>query len=229
MTPMPSRGDRRRRSGEEILAAARELFAETGYERTTIRAVAARAGVDPALVMQHYGTKDALFFAASRFAEHRERLMHSSVDTLSSVLATDMLTHFEDSEQGEASRALLRSCFTHEAASELVRAKSCDRARIIGSKMVGDEVELRAAMVQALLTGVAVSRYLTDDPVLREADPDDIARLLETALRVLITPPSEPSVAGDTTDEPASAPVTSGTAASCATVPGPAGVGATTP
>jgi DNA-binding transcriptional regulator YbjK len=45
----------------EILAAAREIFAESGYDRATIRQIAARAGVDPALVHHYFGTKDQLF------------------------------------------------------------------------------------------------------------------------------------------------------------------------
>lgn len=61
-----TRDERRRRSETAILGAARALFAETGFERATIRAVAARAGVDPALVMQYYGSKEGLFAAATR-------------------------------------------------------------------------------------------------------------------------------------------------------------------
>ena len=47
-----------------ILAAAREHFAAQGFRRTTIRAVAGDAGVDPALVHHYFGTKDDLFVAA---------------------------------------------------------------------------------------------------------------------------------------------------------------------
>jgi len=47
-----------------VLDAARELFAELGFERTTMRAVAARAGVDPALIYHYFGDKDGLLFAA---------------------------------------------------------------------------------------------------------------------------------------------------------------------
>ena len=50
---------------DAIAAAARELFASVGYRRATIRAVASRAGVDPALVMHFYGSKEGLFRAAT--------------------------------------------------------------------------------------------------------------------------------------------------------------------
>jgi AcrR family transcriptional regulator len=50
---------------ERILAAARQIFAELGYDRTTIRAVAAAAGVDVGLVMHYFGSKGLLFAQAA--------------------------------------------------------------------------------------------------------------------------------------------------------------------
>src|SRR4051794_41498222 len=63
-----SREERRRRTERCILQEARRLFAEDGFERTTIRAVARRTGVDPALVMQYFGSKEGLFAAAMKGA-----------------------------------------------------------------------------------------------------------------------------------------------------------------
>ncbi len=60
-----------RRSSAEtkavILAAARERFAESGFERATIRAIAADANIDPSMVMRYFGNKDQLFAAAADF------------------------------------------------------------------------------------------------------------------------------------------------------------------
>ncbi|MDT5208004.1 MAG: hypothetical protein QOF67_419, partial [Mycobacterium sp.] len=47
-----------------ILAAARQRFAESGFERATIRAIAADANIDPSMVMRYFGSKDQLFAAA---------------------------------------------------------------------------------------------------------------------------------------------------------------------
>ena len=47
-----------------ILEAAREVFSESGFERATIRAIGARAGVDPALVHHYFGSKHSLFVAS---------------------------------------------------------------------------------------------------------------------------------------------------------------------
>jgi AcrR family transcriptional regulator len=51
----------------DILAAARVRFGSDGYERTTLRAVAADVGVDPALVIRYFGSKQDLFAAAAEF------------------------------------------------------------------------------------------------------------------------------------------------------------------
>src|SRR5436309_1453926 len=47
-------------SREDILRAARKLFAERGYQGATVRAIAAEAGVDAALVVHFFGTKATL-------------------------------------------------------------------------------------------------------------------------------------------------------------------------
>src|SRR3954467_7363828 len=67
-TPPRSRADQRRGTEARILAAARDRFAESGYQRTTIRSVAALAGVDPGLVMHYFGSKAGLFSRAAAAA-----------------------------------------------------------------------------------------------------------------------------------------------------------------
>jgi AcrR family transcriptional regulator len=63
----PPRRGRRPGSGDtrgEILAAARELFAAHGFERTSMRAIARQVHVDPALVLHYFGTKENVFLSA---------------------------------------------------------------------------------------------------------------------------------------------------------------------
>ena len=79
-----------RRSSEHtkavILAAARERFAESGFERATIRAIAADANIDPSMVMRYFGSKDRLFAAAADFDLQLPDL--SGWGTRTSVLAS---------------------------------------------------------------------------------------------------------------------------------------------
>jgi len=64
--PTTTRAARRAATQARILDAARQEFGDRGFEATTVRGVASRAGVDPSLVLQHYGSKSALFTAAIR-------------------------------------------------------------------------------------------------------------------------------------------------------------------
>ena len=80
---MPRTGRRPGESGtrERIADAARVLFAEQGFDRTSVRAVAAKAGVDPALVHHYFGTKQRLFLEAVDFPIDTQRSIESlSID-----------------------------------------------------------------------------------------------------------------------------------------------------
>jgi AcrR family transcriptional regulator len=83
-----TRDERRKRTEAAILEAARALFAETGYERATIRAVAGAAGVDPALVMQHFGSKEGLFAAAARWSDDAQTVMTASREQVPAAACT---------------------------------------------------------------------------------------------------------------------------------------------
>ena len=125
---MPARSDipvtreeRRRRTEAAILDAARQLFAEVGYEKTTIRGVAGRAGVDPALVMQYYGSKDGLFAAAAHAIAERKQVSEVPRDELGLQALKDLFQGFEDEQSRCAHFAVMRSCLTNESARAVMR------------------------------------------------------------------------------------------------------------
>ncbi|WP_019924994.1 TetR/AcrR family transcriptional regulator [Nocardia sp. BMG111209] len=178
---MISKSERGRRSRDRILDAAREIFAERGYERTTIRAVAAAAAVDPALVMQHFGSKQQLFTACVRDAvpapESRDPLEYA-LDMLSTRLEKEPTT----------SLALLRSMLTHpEATDELRRALEEQQARFATGIDAPDR-NLRADLIGALILGVVLNRHLLRPSALAGADPEQILDILRPCLRELTGP-----------------------------------------
>jgi AcrR family transcriptional regulator len=184
-----SRNERRRRSEAAILAAGRQLFAERGYERTTIRAVADVAGVDPALVMQHFGSKEELFAAAARRGVPLDELVAADRDELPRAALQHALHAFDDPETRAASEALLRSCLTHPAAQVIMRDQVLRDAQVrVAATIGGPDAELRAAMVNALTLGMTISRYLLEVPAAAAADPADLERVLGPALRALVDP-----------------------------------------
>ncbi len=188
MTTAPSRDERRRRTEASILDAARALFSDTGFERTTIRGVAARAGIDPALVMQYYGNKEGLFAAAARWHVDQSSILDADRDELPVAAIRDLLSHFEDAADGKSAAALMRNCLTHPAAAKVMRDQVlCDRAATVTAKIDAPDAELRAALFGATMMGLGMARYLIELEPLASASREDIERLLAPALAALLT------------------------------------------
>jgi AcrR family transcriptional regulator len=189
-SPVP-REERRRRSEAAILDAARELFAEAGFERTTIRAVAARAGIDPALVMQHFGSKEALFAASTRWSKDHQTILTATPDSFASAAIDDLLSHFELGEHREAAVALMRNCLTHPTALAAMRDEvMCERKAAVAAGLTGEDAELRAGLFAACMVGLGMARYLIKLEPVASATAEELHRLMEPALRALVEPPS---------------------------------------
>jgi len=124
-----TREERRRRTEAAILDAGRELFAELGFERTTIRGVAARAGVDPAL-------KD--LFRTFEDPQTRDGAV---------ALIRNCLTH-------DTARDIVREeviCQTQASVAKTIGGPDAElRAALIGSSVVGLIVSRYLLQVPAL-------------------------------------------------------------------------------
>ena len=181
-----SREERRRRTEACILQEARRLFAEEGFERATIRAVAGRTGVDPALVMQYFGNKEGLFAAAMKGAHGGGTARTAPREEIPSAVLHDVLAKFETDDR-EAAVALLRNFLTHPEANRIMRDEVLcsvikDLARTIG----GTDAELKAALLMSCVAGMALARYVLELPGLAGADRADVERLLRPALQALL-------------------------------------------
>lgn len=187
-----TRDERRRRTEAGILVAARELFAQDGFERTTIRAVASRAGVDPALVMQHYGNKEGLFAEAARWHTDRfESALTASPEELPAAALDDMLGKMEAGQDREATVALMRSCLTHPVAAKVMRDEvMCDRMAAMKAALVGADADLRAGVFAAVMMGLSMARYLLEIEPVASASHEDLHRVVEPVLRAIVDPPT---------------------------------------
>ncbi|MFF9812269.1 TetR/AcrR family transcriptional regulator [Streptomyces sp. NPDC014006] len=184
-TPPPSRADRRRATETRILDRARELFAERGFDRTTIRAVATAAGVDPALVMQYFGSKRELFTQAV------QTLPAPPADLGSDALVDQLLGTLGLKLGGlpEGALAMMRSMLTDPAAAEYVRdALGRQIAGIGGALPEAEDAELRAALVVTALLGITIGHQLLGLAPLSDAPADRVAALLRPAVRALVEP-----------------------------------------
>jgi AcrR family transcriptional regulator len=174
-----SRAEQRRATQARILTSARRLFAESGYDRTTIRAVATAAGVDPGLVMHYFGSKEQLFAraieagAAPQVGGTAEEVSEQLLDRLRGSLA----------EEPVESLALLRSMLTHPEAAQEIRVSSRAYKDNISQAIPDEEADLRAAVVSAALIGVVLGRHLIQLDHLVDADPERIVDILRPAVR----------------------------------------------
>ena len=180
-----SREERRRRTEATILQAARELFAELGFERATIRGVASRAGVDPALVMQYFGSKEGLFSASARWHVDQKRISRASRGDLPHTVLEDLLASGED----EGAMALLRNCLTHDAARDVVRDEViCETHATVARTIGGPDAELRAGVLAGLVLGMTIGRNVMKVPALADASREDLERVLLPLIEGLVDP-----------------------------------------
>ncbi|MGW7170942.1 TetR/AcrR family transcriptional regulator [Streptomyces sp. NPDC054884] len=185
-TPRQSRADRRRATEVRILDSARELFAGRGYERTTIRAVATAASVDPALVMQYFGSKRELFGQAVQALP--APLTAADGDELVDQLVASLGLKLGGLPEGTL--AMMRSMLTDQAAADHVRAALGRQIDSVGAALpAAEDPELRAALVVTALLGVTIGHQLLGLAVLREAPAEHIAALLRPAIKALTGPP----------------------------------------
>ncbi len=171
--PMTSRPARRAATQARILDAARQEFGDRGFEATTVREVARRAGVDPSLVLQHYGSKSALFTASIQLpADEPEEAADHLADVLkvrAAALPPEM-------------RALVRSVLTVPEASEAVRRHLDERIGNLAAGNGGPDAELRAAIAVSSILGLTVARHFLRLRAVSSASDDDLARVAIQAL-----------------------------------------------
>ena len=164
----------------DILDAARRVFAEKGYERATIRSIASQAGVDPALVMHYFGSKEELFAAGLDVPVNPATMMRTVFESTEGPvgveLVTTMLTVWD--QQGDINPfvGILRSATGDGPVHDLVR--EFIHATILESLtgfLRGPDPELRAGLIASQLVGLLVGRYLVELDPLVEASVETLA------------------------------------------------------
>ncbi len=224
VTRQPRRTGRRtgRRSGESgtreaIIEAARHQFAGHGYDKATIRGIAAEARVDPALVHHYYGTKERLFTTAMRLPVVPSEMLAAVLGAGQAGQATGageatvpaagpperaeigarmvrVAVGMWDSEEVQASfLGLLRSALTNEKAAAMLSefVASTIIATIAGAAGGpadgGPEARFRASLAGSQMVGLAVARYVLKLEPVASAGPDELAAAVGPTLQRYLT------------------------------------------
>jgi AcrR family transcriptional regulator len=179
-----------------ILDAARALFATSGLSGTSVRAVAARAGVDPALVHHYFGTKDDLFMAALALPfDPRELLgpvVAQGADGAADRLLRVFLSVWDDPELQVPMIALARS-LTDPSSRELMRDGFIKV--VIGplADALGiDEPERRMPLVASQVMGLILMRYLLAVEPLASMPADELVATYAPTIQRYLTGPVPP-------------------------------------
>lgn len=197
MTPPASqRASRGRRPGApdtraEVLAAARASFAEKGFRGTTIRAVAASAGVDPALVHHYFGSKDDLFLAALQMPVDPREVLGPVValgpDGAGERLLRTFLSVWDDPETQGQLLAVVRSVLSADGATLLQEGFIPVVVGPVLAQLVADRPDDRIPLVASQVIGLIVTRYLLALPPMAQMPAEDVVARVGPVIQHYLT------------------------------------------
>ncbi len=195
-----------------ILAAARSVFAERGYERATIREIARRAGVTHGLVVMHFSTKEQLFLQAVPGTRDLENHVRGARAGLAERVASGFVERMESADRADPFIALVRGAASdQDAAKALLGAMSTESLRAYEAVLEGPDLAVKVDLIGAVLIGVTFSRYVVGEGPLADLEPDRLVRYLADVLRVIMDRPTPPPVQAEPRDRQGSRPPTSRT------------------
>jgi AcrR family transcriptional regulator len=177
---------------DRILDAAQLLFAQGTYGSTTVRAIAAAADVNPALVIHYFGSKRDLFVASLRLPLHLRdqvaRVLRSDPDGVGERLVRLYLGLWRQPSSRAPLAAMMRSVFSDQEAADAL-------GQFLSEQMVGpivaglgiDRPQLRIALVAGHLVGLVVGRHVLGIAALVEADTELLVACVAPTIQRYLT------------------------------------------
>ncbi|MFS2292226.1 MAG: TetR family transcriptional regulator [Actinomadura sp.] len=176
---------------ETILAAARALFAEKGYDGASLRAIARAADVDPALVHHYFGNKEGVFVEAMRFpadpAVVFPRITAFPKERLGEAMVRVFLEIWGDDERREPLIAMLRSAMTNERAATLLR-EFVTKALFGRARDFTEAPLLNIEAAAGQMIGIMVFRYVLRAEPMASASEDELVELVAPTLQRYLVP-----------------------------------------
>ena len=179
---------------EAIAASARRLFSERGYDRVSLRAIAADARVDPALVAHFFGSKEQLFLSVVEFPFEPgvvlPQLLTGDPRTVGRRLAEFVVGTWEDAGARARLIAIIRAAASEPRAAAVLRELvSRQLVGTIAGTLGAADADLRATLVGSQIVGLAMARYVIAVEPLASVEPDRLVELLTPTLqRYLVEP-----------------------------------------
>jgi AcrR family transcriptional regulator len=178
----------------DILEAARELFSTGGYDGTTIRAIATRAGVDPALVHHFFGSKDDLFLTVLEVPrtvmEQVPPLIAGDLDQAGERLTRFYLGLYEAPETRAAMLSAIRAAVGQDQAARILRDSISARLFVAVGGVLADHADLRMSLAMSHLTGLAIGRHVFRVPPVSHLPLDEVVIWVAPTIQRYLTGPA---------------------------------------
>lgn len=179
---------------EQILDVARRRFLAEGYQRVTLRSIAAEAGVDVALISYFFGSKSGLFGATMSLSVNPARAVASALpgdlNALPERLLTVLVTTWDDPDRGPALRAMAeagaRDPDVRRLLRELVYGEIIAR---LAERLGGADATARAGMAAAQIVGIIFGRYVLRLEPLASMPAEEVVRRSASAMRAALAGP----------------------------------------
>lgn len=183
---------------QAIVEAARVDFADQGYDGTSLRGIARRAAVDPALVHHYFGGKAQLFAAVMDIPADPAALISAVVegprDQVGEALVRTFLAVWDSEDGRQRFQALMRAAVSHEEATRMLREFLTREVfgRVLRALSAdGDrpaDLELRAGLAASQMVGLAMMRYIVEFPAVVDAGHDELAALVGPTIQRYLAP-----------------------------------------
>lgn len=146
---------------ERLVAAARMMFSRQGYEGTTVREIAAEAGVNPALINRYFGGKEQLFGEAVSIDLDFPDLSRVDRERIGRALVAHFFKRWEGSDRDDLLRVLIRTAATNGEAAARIRAILADQVTAMVADVAGpDRARERACLIASQILGLAYVRNI---------------------------------------------------------------------
>ncbi len=190
----PSRSKRAPRSSAEetrakILRAARIAFSHAGFDQLGVRELAASAGVDPAVVIRTFGSKEALFAAVAEGAFALEAPFEGPLATLGLRVAQHLTGPKGEPgpEEFDELAFLVRSAASPTAAPLLSAALHAGFVGPLAKLLGGPDAAMRAAVLTSCVLGFSTLRMALGSAALDGAGRARVAKRLGAALQACVS------------------------------------------
>ena len=200
--PAEARPRGRRATGEDtkatILAAARSEFADRGYDRASLRGIARRAGVDPALVRYWFAGGKAELFSTSIVDEEvnpkqiAEGIASGPIEGLGIRIVRGALGAWERPGASERLRMILGAAGASEEADAVREYLTTEVFSRVGSALTGPDVELRMNLVGAHISGLMLARHVLRLEPLASTPFEEVVRRVGPVIQRYLDDPKKP-------------------------------------